>query len=107
MLKGEGEASAQATGEPPGDLSKQVDLQRTIGSWRTSRGPLKSRRAFGGPLRRGPPSSEEEAFRLVRRVSSGLIIDAAAAMDEGMETCSGDILGDEEEVTLFTKVKVD
>ena len=38
------------------------------------------------------------------RVSSGLIIDAAAAMDEGMETCSGDILGDEEEVTLFTNV---
>ena len=69
VLKGEGEASAQATGEPPGDLSKQVDLQRTIGSWRTSRGPLKSRRAFGGPLRRGPPSSVEEAFRLVRRVS--------------------------------------
>ena len=33
-------------------------------------------------------------------VSHGLIIDAAAAMDEGMETCSGDILGDEEEVTL-------
>ena len=34
-----------------------------------------------------------------RRGTSGLIIDAAAAaMDEGMETCSGDILGDEEEV---------
>ena len=33
------------------------------------------------------------------RGTSGLIIDAAAAaMDEGMETCSGDILGDEEEV---------
>ena len=31
-------------------------------------------------------------------VFHGLIIDAAAAMDEGMETCSGDILGDEEEV---------
>ena len=33
-------------------------------------------------------------------VFHGLIIDAAAAMDEGMETCSGDILGDEEEVIL-------
>ena len=39
--------------------------------------------------------------------SSGLIIDAAAAaMDEGMETCSGDILGDEEEVIVFTNVMV-
>ena len=73
---------------------QQGDLQRTFRSWRTSKRTLD--KPEGGLLRRGPPLQSRQ-----RRETSGLIIDAAAAaMDEGMETCSGDILGDEEEVKV-------
>ena len=77
--KEEGEASAQAAGGPPGDLGKLENLQEDL--WGI----------FWG----------EDLQPRKRRETSGLIIDvAAAAMDEGMETCSGDILGDEEEVKV-------
>ena len=75
-------------------LKQQEGLQGTLGSWRTSKRTLD--KPEGGLLRRGAPLQSRQ-----RRETSGLIIDAAAAaMDEGMETCSGDILGDEEEVKV-------
>ena len=72
------------------------------------RAPYNQSQLRGGdlfPRRKGGIFLEDTPFTLspsaekALEVFHGLIIDAAAAMDEGMETCSGDILGDEEEVS--------